>query len=150
MIKSIDNVESELNSSGIFASVTQGRSMQPLFKTHRDMIVLTVPTRELKKYDVVLYKLSSGKYVLHRIVKVLPTKYLIRGDNTYHLEHIEKDRILAVLTEFIRKGKKYTVDDLSFKIYSRVWNFIYPVRFLYVKSVALLYNVYRALFKKNK
>lgn len=150
IVKSIDTVESELNSSGIFASVTQGTSMQPLFKTHRDMVVLTVPKRELKKYDVVLYRLSSGKYVLHRIVKVLPTKYLIRGDNTYHLEHIEKDRIIAVLTEFIRKGKKHTVDDLSFKIYSRVWNFIYPVRLLYVRLIALLYKIYRAIFKRGK
>ena len=146
----IDNVESELADNGVYASVTSGTSMQPLFKTNRDMIVIVPPKGELKKYDVVLYKVATGKYVLHRIVKVLPDKYLIRGDNTYKLEHIEKGRILAVLTEFIRKGKKCKVTERSYRLYSRIWNFIYPVRFLYVKSRALLYRIYKIIFKRKK
>lgn len=148
--KHIDTVESELDESGVYASVTSGTSMQPLFKTNRDMIVLVKPTSELKKYDVVLYKVSDGKYVLHRIVKVLPDKYLIRGDNTYKLEHIEKGRILAVLTEFIRKGKKHKITDPSYRVYSRIWNFIYPLRYLFIKAKALLYKIYSLIFKRKR
>ena len=147
---SFDNsVERELRENGVYASVTKGASMRPLFRTNRDMIILKVPTEEPKRYDVVLYRTRSGKYVLHRIVKVLPEKFLIRGDNTYTLEHVEKSRILAVLTEFNRKGKKHTVNDVSYRIYSRIWNFIYPVRALYVKLRRLAGKIYRKIFKKQ-
>ena len=148
---SFDNsLERELRENGVYASVTRGTSMRPLFKTNRDMIIIRSVSTELKKYDVVLYRNRAGKYVLHRIVKVLPDKYLIRGDNTYSLEHIAKERIIAVLTEFNRKGKKGSVEDLSFKIYSSVWNFIYPIRLLYVRLRGLVAKVYRKVFKRKQ
>ena len=142
--------ERELDESGVYVSVTRGCSMQPLFKTNRDVIVLRKPTAELKKYDVALYKTQSGKYTLHRVVRVAPDEYLIRGDNTFVLEHVKKDRILAVLTEFTRKGKKHRVTDISYRIYSRVWNLIYPIRLLYVKARHLACRIYRKIFKKKQ
>ena len=142
-------VESELLSSGVYASVTKGVSMRPLFKTHRDMIILKRPDAELKKYDVVLYRTNSGKYILHRIVKVLPDAFVIRGDNTFSPEYVAKDRILAVLTEFNRKGKKHSVTDRGYRIYSRVWNFIYPVRFLSHRMLAIARAAYRRIFKRK-
>lgn len=140
-------VEAELTSSGVYASVTKGTSMRPLFKTHRDMIILKKPDAEPKKYDVVLYRMSGGKYILHRIVKVLPDSFIIRGDNTFSPEHVAKDKILAVLTEFNRKGKKHYVTDRGYRMYSRVWNFIYPARFLFHKGLSLARRGYRKIFR---
>lgn len=145
-----NSVENELRENGVYASVTKGTSMQPLFKTNRDMIILRKPSAELKKYDVVLYRTNAGKYVLHRIVKVTSKQYIIRGDNTYVLEYVDKDRIIAVLSEFNRKGKKRSVDAISYRIYSRVWNFIYPIRWMYVKLRSFAASIYRKLFKKSK
>ena len=145
-----NSLERELRENGVYASVTKGISMRPLFKTNRDMVILKKPDGELRKYDVALYKTRAGKYILHRVIKVLPDKYIIRGDNTYTLEYVEKDRILAVLTEFNRKGKKGTVNDLSYRIYSRVWHFIYPLRFVYIKLRVLAGRVYRSIFKKKQ
>ena len=142
-------VESELSKSGIYASVTRGVSMRPLFKTNRDMVILKKPDAELKKYDVVLYKLDSGRFVLHRIIKVLPNKYIIRGDNTFNLEHVPKDRILAVLSEFNRSGRRGSTSDIGYRVYSRIWTFIYPIRFLVHKSLNLARKVYRRIFKRN-
>ena len=82
-------VESELKKNGVYASVTSGVSMRPLFKTHRDMVILKKPNGVLKKYDVVLYK-AGAKYLLHRIIKVDTERnvYVIRGDNTFKLEYV--------------------------------------------------------------
>jgi signal peptidase I len=144
-----NTIESELAKSGVYASVTKGNSMRPLFKTNRDMIILKTPDGELKKYDVALYRTRSGKYVLHRVVGVRGDIYLVRGDNTFVLERVPKDSVLAVLAEFNRNGKKYTVNSSSYKLYSRVWNFIYPVRYLFHFARSFAYRVYRKLFKKG-
>ncbi len=142
-------VESELREHGIYASTTRGVSMEPLFRTGRDVVILQVPKGELSRYDVALYKSRAGAYTLHRVVGVRENEYLIRGDNTYVLEHISKDRILAVLTEFNRKGKKHSVNDRGYRLYSRVWCFIYPLRYLLHLPRALAGRVYRRLFKRK-
>lgn len=142
-------VETELRKHGVYASVTRGISMLPLFKTNRDMVILKRPSGELKRYDVVLYKVAGGRYVLHRIVKVRPDELLVRGDNTYALEHVRSDEILGVLTEFNRKGKRISVDNFAYRVYSRVWNLIYPIRYLFVTALRFAKKVYRKIFKRK-
>lgn len=140
-------VESELLKNGVYASVTSGVSMRPLFKTNRDMVILKRPDTELKKYDVVLYRLTTGRYVLHRIIKVTPDKLIIRGDNTYSLEYVNKSDVIGVLTEFNRKGKRTSVTNRAYVFYSKFWNLIYPLRFVCHKALNLLRKVYRRIFR---
>ena len=142
-------VESELQKNGVYASVTKGVSMSPLFKTNRDMIILKKIDEEPKRLDVVLYRSGSGKYLLHRIVKVLPDHYVIRGDNTYTPENVGKNEIIAILTEFNRKGKRRSVDHVGYRVYSSVWTFIYPLRYLFRKLRGIAGRVYRRMFKKK-
>ena len=141
-------IEEELEAHGVFASTTRGTSMEPLFRTHRDMVIITKCDGELKKYDVPLYRSCRGVYVLHRIVGVKDGEYLIRGDNTFVLEHFPHSSVVGVLREFNRKGKHHTVSDRGYIIYSRVWNFLYPVRFCLYKLRRLLGKLYRLIFKK--
>lgn len=143
-------VESELRESGVYASVTKGRSMRPLFKTNRDVVILKRCDSEPGKYDVVLYRTRDGKYLLHRIIGVKENEFIIRGDNTYLKEHVAKDRIMAVLTEYNRKGKRRTTSSLSFRLYSRLWNFIYPVRYVFHKTYILSNAIYRKIFKREE
>ena len=142
-------IESELEKYGVYASNTKGVSMEPLFRTNRDMVVISRPTGELRKYDVALYRSPGGKYVLHRVVGVKDDLYLIRGDNTYTLERVPKQAVIGVLTEFNRKGRARKCTDLSYRIYSVVWTSIYPLRgFLrYIRYV--LRAICRKLFKKR-
>ena len=142
-------VERELSEKGSYASVTKGVSMQPLFFTHRDMVILTPIDRPLKKYDIVLYRGAGGEYILHRIIKVKEDVFIIRGDNTYSREYVPKDKVVALLSSYNRKGKSSSPDSFSFKLYSRVWNYIYPLRYLYVKSRSLAYRAYRKIFKRK-
>ena len=142
-------VESELKNNGAYASTTRGVSMRPLFKTGRDVVVLEVPKGPLKKYDVALYKSNRGVYTLHRVVGVKEDEYLIRGDNTYALEHVKKDRILAVLTEFNRNGKKHKVTERGYMLYVRIWCFIYPVRYVCRLPRRYAAKAYRKLFPRK-
>ena len=143
-------IESELKEHGFYASNTLGTSMRPLFKTHRDMIIVERPHAELKKYDVALYVTPSGKYILHRVIGVRDDIYLIRGDNTYAVERVPKTSVIGVLVKFNRKGHTHTTDELFYRIYSRVWHYVYPIRFVLRKTRLLLGRIKRKVFKKRK
>lgn len=142
-------IERELTENGIYASNTLGTSMQPLFKTHRDMVIIKRPEGDLKKYDVALYKDGRGRYVLHRVIKVSEDSYIIRGDNTFVDEYVKKSAVIGVLTAYRNKNKRHSVNDISFKIYSRFWHFIYPLRRLKRSIRALLGKIRRKLCKKK-
>lgn len=143
-------VEGELSKHGTYAANTTGVSMRPLFKTHRDVAVLKKPDRDLKKYDVVLYTGASHKYILHRIIGVRDDCFIIRGDNTFIKEYVSRDKILAYLVSFNRKGKHHTVDELGYRIYSRFWNSIYPIRYLVNLFCRALGKIKRMIFRGGK
>ncbi len=143
-------IEDELQLHGAYASVTRGTSMRPLFKTHRDIVVIGKADGDLKKYDVALYRAPSGKYVLHRVVKVLPDRYLIRGDNTFLNEYVLKTDVIGILTGFNRKGREYKTDGTGYRLYSRLWVFIYPIRKLFYLINRLLHKIYRFIFRRGK
>ncbi len=109
---------------------TRGISMLPMLHQNRDIVVIVPPEVRLKKYDVALYKRGSS-YVLHRIIGIQDGEYLIRGDNTYRIEHVPQELVIGVLTGFVRNGKSYTAEDTGYQIYCRLWNAIYPMRKLH-------------------
>lgn len=137
--------EKLLKQNGVLVYKTRGVSMRPLLKQDRDLVTVRPVNGRLKKYDVPLYRRKQdGKYLLHRIISVREKDYVIRGDNTYVKEYgITDDDIIGVLTGFQRKKKNYSVELRSYQIYSRVWNFIYPVRFV-------LHAVERSLGKMKR
>ena len=147
-------IEEQLKKHGNVVSVTEGDSMRPLFKTHRDTVAIEKIDSDLKKYDVVLYKSESGtNFVLHRIVKVRSDGvFVIRGDNTYRNEYVRECDIIGRLAGFNRKGKGYTdVDSFGYKFYSRFWVLIYPLRYIFRIPVSFVKRVFRRLFvKKSK
>ena len=144
-------IEDIIEKDGVYPSVTVGRSMRPLFKTHRERVILEKCAERPRKYDVVLYRIGE-KYILHRIIGIDEEKkvFIIRGDNTFRKEYIPFSKIIARLTSFKRKGKHGSVNDRSFKVYSRVWNFIYPVRFVFNLFRRAAAKVYHALFPGKK
>ena len=145
------SIEQVLEKDGVYPSITSGRSMRPLFKTHRDMIVVKRCDERPKKYDVVLYRVGE-KYILHRIIGINEGKklFIIRGDNTYKKEYVPFSKVIARLTSFTRKGKHGSVDDRSYKIYSRIWNYIYPIRYALYFCKRIAARLYRIVFKKTK
>ncbi|MCI6995994.1 MAG: hypothetical protein MR936_04165 [Eubacterium sp.] len=121
-------IEDVVKNNGVYVSTTVGLSMYPMLRNRRDTIVVRPYTGRLKKYDVPLYR-SNGKYILHRIVKVLPDSYVICGDNCRNKEYgITDDQIIGVLTEFYRDGRKINMHGIFYQTYVRIWTALYPVR----------------------
>ena len=101
--------------------------MEPMLRRNRDLVTIQVPNSRLKKYDVALYKRGEA-YVLHRVIKVEPDHYLIRGDNTFLLETVTESAVIGVLTRFQRKGRQHLVMDRDYLLYVHFWHAIYPLR----------------------
>ena len=129
--------EEILNERDYFVYTNVGISMLPLLRQRRDIIEIRKkePGR-CKKYDVVLYK-WNGQYILHRILRVLPSGYLIAGDNNFFVErNITDDMILGVMTRVIRDGKEITMDDPLYRIYVHLWCDCYPLRMFLLRGKA--------------
>ena len=88
------------------------------------------PQGRLKKYDVPVYRTPGGKYIMHRIVQVRPEDYVIIGDNRLQKEYVTDDSICGVLAGFYKDGKRYVdcQNSRRYRLYSRVWVALYPVR----------------------
>ncbi|MCB2300095.1 S24/S26 family peptidase [Clostridium tagluense] len=107
-----------------------GNSMSPLWKHKRDSVVLIKCDKyNLKKGDIALYQRRTKQYVLHRIVALQMDSYTMCGDAQRQLEkNIPKERVIAVVKSFTRKGKEYSCNHLGYQIYSAVWMWVLPFR----------------------
>lgn len=112
----------------------RGTSMRPMIFGGRDHVVLSPVKGRLKKYDLPLYRRDDGQYVLHRIVKA-GESFTCMGDNQYIREPgIRQDQILAVVTAFVRNGKRYRVTDFSYRAYCVFWYYSRPLRRCFVAA----------------
>lgn len=100
----IQTIEDVLLTKGQYVGPTAGVSMLPMLKNRRDTIVVSKKTERLKPLEVALYK-RGEQYILHRVLEVTDTGYIIRGDNCYSDEIVPEEAVIGVLTEFFRKNK---------------------------------------------
>lgn len=122
--------EELLEQEGKIVDINKGRSMLPLLRETRDLMVITKKGDErFKKYDAVLYKCGE-RYVLHRIIKVRENDYVIVGDNCRRLEYgITDDDILGILTAVVRNGKReIKMDSFTARAYAHLWCDFFPIR----------------------
>lgn len=142
------NIVEYLDTHEKLVYTNKGCSMMPLIKQGRDMVIIRKKGEErLKKYDVALYVKGSNHYILHRVIKVNKDDYTIRGDNNYFTEYGIKDSdIVGVLIGFIRKGREHSVDEFGYKVYSRVWRYIYPLRYVWRRRPSFMKRI---KFMKN-
>ena len=138
--------EELLDEKGFIVYTNKGYSMLPFLRQKKDVIEIRKkgPDR-CKKYDVVLYK-RGGRYILHRILRVLPDGYLIAGDhNTFVERDITDDRILGIMTRVIRDGKSITPENWRYRLYVHLWCDAYPVRFFLLNMKEYLRRVKRKI-----
>lgn len=133
--------EELLEKDGYLVYNNLGYSMLPLLRQKKDIIEIRKNCSErYKKYDVVLYK-RGEQYILHRILKVLPDRYVIAGDhNTFIDPPVKDDMILGVMTRVIRNGKSITPDNFWYKVYVHFWCDFYPIRVFLLKAKAFVYR----------
>ena len=124
------HIEDVIKENGVYVSTTVGVSMYPMLRNRRDTIMIKPVAGRLKRYDVPLYR-RGDDYVLHRIVAVKPEGYVICGDNCMKREYnITDQQIIGVLDGFCRDGKEVDMNGWKYRLYSRVWVALYPVRYV--------------------
>lgn len=108
--------------------IVTGISMFPLFFNERDKVTLKKP-KKLKRKQIVFYKRDNGQYILHRIIKIKGDNIYCVGDNQTKIEGpLKREQFLGVVTHYVRKGKKRSVNCLWHKIYSAIWCFSLKTR----------------------
>lgn len=126
-----------------FKFAPSGRSMLPMLDGKEDTVTLAAKPDKLKKYDVVFYlRPRTGQMVLHRLVRFAKDgTYVFSGDGQYYYEHGVRDEdIRAIMVSFTHKGKKHSVDDLSYRLYIR--------RMMLRKRLHMAVDKLRRLFHK--
>lgn len=115
---------------GLDASFTvTGNSMWPLWAHRRDRVVLKKVNTPLKKGDIVLFTPAEGRYMLHRIQKISNGKIQTIGDACCTLDgEFDPETVLGKVVSFTRKGKTHSCHALWYRIYSRLWLILLPLR----------------------
>ncbi len=143
-----ESIESQLKKEGFYVNTTVGVSMRPMLRNRCDRVIIRpVGSERLKKWDLPLYRLPNGKYIMHRIIDVKDGYYVIRGDNTYVKEKVPDEWVVGVMTEFYRGEKHYTADQRSYRRYAAFWQTIYPIRAFFHNLRILASRVKHAICK---
>ena len=140
-----------LKENGKLTYSNVGVSMMPLLRQGKDLFTIEKNNgQRYKKGDVVLFKRGKDKYVLHRIIKVLPDEYVILGDNCVTPERGIKDSdIHGKMISFVRNGKEHSITEKRYRFYTAFVLFTNPVRVRYRKLKAKVRQGIKKLLRRK-
>lgn len=101
-----------------------GNSMSPFLMHGRDSIRLKKPDRKLRKGDMVFFQRKSGKFVMHRIIRVRKEGFYLLGDSQQSSEiegPIEESQIFAMITSVCRKGRWIGPGNFWWEFFEYYW-----------------------------
>lgn len=101
----------EIEKSGFLAFVPDGTSMWPILKPKKQTVIVQKKSERLVKFDVGFYTDKNGKYVLHRVMEVLPDGYVFMGDGQTVKDSVKEDDVFAVMTGFYKGKELINVND---------------------------------------
>lgn len=121
-------IKEKIDIGGTVQLPITGTSMNPLLYWGRDTVELT-KCENPQKYDIIFYKRDDGHFVLHRIVGKNENGFILCGDNQVKKEYgITEKHVIAVVKSITRKGKTFSVNKFSYKLYVKLWTLILPLR----------------------
>jgi len=149
----LKNAAEALSESEEISVLTAGISMRPMLREHKDIAVIRRTSGRLKRNDVPLYsRPGSEKFILHRILKVTPNGYVIRGDNLFKKEYdIKDENIVGVLRAFYRGGRYIDCEkSRGYKLYVFLNRASYPARYFWRGLIRpTLGKIKRRIIRKN-
>ena len=117
----------------------KGVSMRPFIEYGRDSVIL-YSCEELKVGDIVLAEVEPKKHVLHRLIRKKGDLLILMGDgNVKGVEKCKSEDVIGIAKFIIRDGKKIDCNSRKWRIYSRIWRFLRPLR-------RYLLAIYRRIF----
>ena len=141
------DIKTLLQTEGRYVGITAGTSMRPMIVSGRDVVVIEKKTNRLKPLDVALYMRNDKDYVLHRVLKVTDSGYVIRGDNCYYDEIVKEEDVIGVLTQYFKKEKPVMVDDKKYLRYVKRRLFWYKPRRVFFLIKTKLRKIARRIIK---
>ncbi len=136
-------IKEKLDCGGTVMLPITGTSMRPLLVWGRDSVEIT-KCDSYKKGDIIFYRRDDGHFVLHRIVDITKKGYVLCGDNQTTKEFGICDRhIIGVVINITRKGKTFSVNKLSYKVYWKFWTSILPYRSYIGKIIKKLKGLFK-------
>lgn len=112
-----------------FPLVITGFSMTPFLVSGRDRVLLRPAPDRLRRGDIAFYRRTSGRLVLHRVIRVAPEGYYFVGDAQSDIEGpISPTQILAIADEAQRKGRVQRAGCFWWEFFRHVWPVLLPVR----------------------
>lgn len=123
-------IEEQLAKGKRVCFTVSGTSMMPWIINNRDQVeLISVRDITLKKGDIILFQVFSGKYVLHRITKIVPRGYMTTGDGNLHRDgFISSTSIIGKVITIHRKGKVIDCNALRWRIIFWLWMELFPIR----------------------
>lgn len=106
-----------LRCQGEILITVQGISMYPVL--HENDKVVVVQSESYDIGDVVVFDYDEPLLVIHRILIKTSNRYICKGDNTFRLEQIEKNRVLGKVKCIIRNDLVLTLPILDGKFIGR-------------------------------
>lgn len=107
-----------------------GMSMWPLLCHGRDQVIVEkVNAENLRKGDIILYRIADDRYILHRITRLKETCFQTTGDgNTFRDPWMPYDCVTARASGIVRNGRTIDCSRLRWKAVFRIWMLLFPVR----------------------
>lgn len=122
------DIESLLESKGRYVGMTSGVSMLPMIRSGKDVVVIAKKDKRLNVFDVALYKRGEKTYVLHRVISLTDTGYVIRGDNCYENETVNESSVIGVLETYFKGDEQIDISEKKYLNYVKKRVASYPVR----------------------
>lgn len=104
-----DILTQEVLAQGFYLQIKgRGMSMYPLVRTGDILLVEPTSAAKLNIGDIVFYRLPTGNYVVHRLIKKNGTATLLtKGDNlSYYDTPISVDEVLGKVIQIEGSGKR--------------------------------------------
>jgi len=116
-------VQLQLDSGAPATIVVSGNSMHPMLRHRRDSVTLEKVTGFAGAGDVLFYRRSAGKFVLHRVIRVTaPGQYVCSGDNQCDHERVTHEQVIARVVSFTNRGRQISCSDWGYRLYT--WCFV--------------------------
>lgn len=140
-----------LKENGRITYSNVGVSMMPLLRQGKDLFTIEKNDgTRYKRGDVVLFARGKDKYVLHRIIKVLPDEYVILGDNCVNPERGIKDSdIHGKMISFVRNGKEHSIREKRYRFYTAFILFTNPVRVFFKRIWSRIKRLLKKILRRK-
>lgn len=117
---------------GVFRLYPRGESMLPFLRPGRDSVVLAPPGSKIPRGTTLLFRRTSGAFVLHRVVGQDDRGFHCVGDHQLAVERgIGQEQIIAAVVGVYRDEMPVNLDGPGYGCYCRLWRWS-GVRWLYM------------------